>query len=169
MTERNDNQLGFFRMLVSHVRRNSVVDRVRLLFGAAPAHIQAAALPWREGPHGIEVMLVTSRDTGRWVLPKGWPEGDEALSETAAREAAEEAGVEGSIAPEESGRYFYGKATRSGLVRRCEVHVYPLKVARLAKKWPEKRNRTRKWVVPREAAAMVNESDLAELLTSFKP
>ena len=70
-------------------------------------------------------MLITSRDTGRWVLPKGWPEGREQLADTALREAAEEAGVAGAIAASEIGRYFYGKKLPSGLERRCEVRGLP--------------------------------------------
>lgn len=160
---------GLIRMLLSHVTRKSVSDRVRLLFGGAPRHVQAAALPWRNGPNGIELMLITSRDTGRWILPKGWPEGEEDLWEAAAREASEEAGVEGSISPEAAGTYFYGKALESGFIRRCEVRVFPLEVSRMARKWPEKSVRTRKWVAPGEAAAMVEEQDLGELLVAFKP
>jgi 8-oxo-dGTP pyrophosphatase MutT (NUDIX family) len=154
-------------MLISHAKRNAIFDSVRRMFGAPPARVQAAALPWREGRNGVEIMLVTSRGTGRWVLPKGWPEGGERLSDAAAREAAEEAGLDGEIAAEEVGRYFYGKALPSGLKRRCEVHVYPLKVAQVAKKWPEKGKRERKWVDPREAAVMVQERDLAEVIAAF--
>jgi 8-oxo-dGTP pyrophosphatase MutT (NUDIX family) len=154
-------------MLVSNRTRKSLIDRIRRLFGGAPARVQAAALPWREGEGGVEVLLVTSRGAGRWVLPKGWPEGSEALSETARREAAEEAGVEGVVTAQELGRYFYGKAQPSGYARRCEVHVFPLKVEAVAKKWPEKNKRKRQWVSPRQAAAMVAEADLAELIAGF--
>lgn len=154
-------------MLVSHTKRKSLLERIRRLFGGAPARVQAAALPWRKGEDGVEVLLVTSRGAGRWVLPKGWPEGGEALSETALREAAEEAGVEGLVSGQELGRYFYGKAQPSGYARRCEVHVFPLKVETVAKKWPEKNKRKRQWVSPGQAAAMVAEADLAELIAGF--
>lgn len=154
-------------MFLSHTTRKSLIDRLRRLFGGSPARVQAAALPWREGAEGVEILLVTSRGTGRWVLPKGWPEGQEPLSETARREAAEEAGLEGKIAQDEAGRYFYGKALASGLRRRCEVHVFPLKVERIAKKWPEKGKRKRRWVSPRDAAALVEEADLREVISAF--
>jgi 8-oxo-dGTP pyrophosphatase MutT (NUDIX family) len=155
------------QMFLSHSTRKSLRERLRRLVGGSPARVQAAALPWRESEHGVEVMLITSRGTGRWVLPKGWPEGEEDLAETALREAAEEAGLDGSISRDEAGRYFYGKALPSGMVRRCEVHVYPLKVESVAKKWPEKGKRKRMWVAPRAAAALVEEADLRELLSSF--
>ena len=105
-------------MLLNHRTWHSSVDRVRRFLGGVPARVQVAALPWREEDRGVEVMLITSRDTGRWVLPKGWPEGDEALHEAAMREAAEEAGLRGSISDKESGRYFYGKGLKSRNGRR---------------------------------------------------
>lgn len=154
-------------MLLSHSTRKSILDRVRRIFGGSPARVQAAALPWREADEGIEIMLVTSRGSGRWVLPKGWPEGQEQLCETARREAAEEAGLDGAVSREEAGRYFYGKALPTGFSRRCEVHVYPLKVERMAKKWPEKGKRRRQWVSPRDAAALVEEVDLREVIDAF--
>lgn len=154
-------------MIGSHVTWKGFIERLRRLFGGNPPRVQAAALPWRHKGGRIEVMLVTSRGTGRWVLPKGWPEGDESLVSTARREALEEAGVEGIADKDEIGRYFYGKATDTGLLWRCEVAVFPLKVEQEAKKWPEKKKRTRLWVTREAAADMVQEPDLAELIRSY--
>lgn len=153
--------------MVSHTARNRITERVRRLFGGKPCRLQVAALPWRRTKTGVEVMLITSRDTGRWVLPKGWPEGHEQLFDTAAREAGEEAGVGGPIAHIEIGSYFYGKVLTSGMEQRCEVLVFPLEVDELATAWPEKKERKRKWFSPAEAARLVNEHDLAELITRF--
>ena len=127
---------------------NHLVERVRRLFGKAPCRLQVAALPWRKTADGVEIMLITSRDTGRWVLPKGWPEGAEDLSEAAAREAGEEAGLSGAVSRREVGRYFYAKALSSGEEVPCEVLVFPLEVDTVADKWKEKRQRKRKWVSP---------------------
>lgn len=154
-------------MVISHTTRNRLIDRLRRMFGGVPCRVQAAALPWRVGEHGVEVMLVTSRGTGRWVLPKGWPEKREKLFEAAAREAAEEAGVAGAVAQREIGRFYYGKAMPSGTRWRCEVRVFPLQVESVADKWPERKHRTRRWFAPQEAAALVEEADLAELIASF--
>lgn len=112
-------------------------------------------------------MLITSRDTGRWVLPKGWPEAKEPLCEAAAREAGEEAGLRGTISHIEVGRYFYAKALASGEEVPCEVLVFPLQVDRIADRWKEKRTRTRKWVTSTEAVRMVNEPDLCEIIADF--
>lgn len=154
-------------MLVSHGTRKRITERIRRLVGGPPARTQAAALPWRKTGDGVEVLLITSRGTGRWVLPKGWPERGEPLSETAAREAREEAGIAGAVARSEAGRYFYDKGLSSGAVSKCEVLVYPMEVDRVADTWRERRQRERRWVSPDEAAAMVHEPDLAELIERF--
>lgn len=124
-------------------------------------------MPWRDTGHGVEIMLITSRDTGRWVLPKGWPEAKELLCEAAAREAGEEAGLRGTVSHHEAGRYFYAKALASGEEVPCEVLVFPLRVDKIADRWKEKRSRTRKWVSPAEAVRMVNERDLGQIIAYF--
>ncbi len=144
-----------------------MTERVRRLFGIAPCRLQVAALPWREGDNGIEIMLITSRDTGRWVLPKGWPEAREPLCQAAAREAGEEAGLRGTVSPLEAGRYFYAKVLATGEEVPCEVLVFPLHVDRVADRWKEKRARTRKLVDSTEAVQMVNEPDLCQVIAGF--
>lgn len=133
---------------------------------AGQSALQVAALPWRVNRDGIEVMLITSRDTGRWVLPKGWPEGPEEFCDAAAREAKEEAGISGSVSRNELGHYSYLKCGANRDLP-CDVLVYPLEVGDVAAKWKEKGQRKRKWVTPEKAARMVNEPDLAELIETF--
>jgi 8-oxo-dGTP pyrophosphatase MutT (NUDIX family) len=129
---------------------------------------QVAALPWRrKGSGKVEVMLITSRDTGRWVLPKGWPERGETLWDAAAREAGEEAGLKGRVATSEIGRFHYDKLKASGQLLHCEVAVFPLEVQTVASKWPEKGQRKRAWVSPKEAAERVQEPELSKLLKGF--
>lgn len=154
-------------MLMNPAYHNHLVERLRRLFGASSCRLQVAALPWRRTASGIEIMLITSRDTGRWVLPKGWPEETERLCETAAREASEEAGLSGSVETHDAGRYFYSKELANGEQVTCEVLVFPLEVRKVADKWKERRQRTRRWVTPGEAARMVNEPDLCRLIVSF--
>lgn len=152
---------------MNEVTSNHMMERVRRLFGKSPCRLQVAALPWRPAESGVEIMLITSRDTGRWVLPKGWPETGEHLYEAAAREAGEEAGLKGSVARSEAGRYFYAKGLSSGEDIACEVLVYPLEVDRVADKWKERRERTRQWFSPIDASAAVLEPDLASLISAF--
>jgi 8-oxo-dGTP pyrophosphatase MutT (NUDIX family) len=154
-------------MLTGPFSNSLLPQRVRRLFGAERCRLQVAALPWRKTDDGIEVMLITSRDTRRWVLPKGWPEEDEPLYEAAAREAVEEAGISGGIAQKMAGSYFYNKVHSSGAESPCEVQVFPLEVKEVAAKWREKGQRKRKWVKPREATRMVNEPDLVKLIARF--
>ena len=147
--------------------RSPLVEAVRRFFGKSPCRLQVAALPWRKAGEGVEVMLITSRDTGRWILPKGWPEGAEEFCDAAAREAVEEAGLAGAVSRREAGRYFYSKTLSTGDEVACEVLVYPLEVDEVADKWKEKRQRTRKWVSVAQAARMVNEPDLSRLIAAF--
>ncbi len=154
-------------MILSHTTRNRWRDRLRTLFGGVPCRVQVAALPWRLTERGVEIMLVTSRGTGRWVLPKGWPERSEELFDAAAREAAEEAGLAGAVARQEIGRFYYEKRLASGAEWRCEVHVFPLEVELVAEKWPERKQRKRGWFTVDEAATRVSEPDLGELIAAF--
>ena len=134
---------------MNHVAPNTLSERINRLFGDVPLRQQVAAWPWRTADDGqLKVMLITSRDTGRWVLPKGWPEMGEAFSDAAAREAREEAGLKGTVSREAAGRYYYAKTKASGDIP-CEVLVFPLEVGKVAAKWKEKGQRTRKWVRPR--------------------
>ena len=110
---------------------------------------------------------MTSRGTGRWVLPKGWPEGTEELSDAAAREASEEAGVRGIVSSTAIGRYFYSKVLSGGVEKRCQVPVFPLEVTQEAERWPERRERERRWFSPGEAARLVAEPDLGELIGQY--
>lgn len=125
---------------------------------------QIAALCWRQRRGQIEVLLITSRDTGRWVVPKGWPMDGHSDPEAAAMEAWEEAGVRGDITDVALGRFQYDKFNPAKPTKRCEVTVYPLRVARLEPKFPERNERRRKWFSARKAAKAVHESELADLI-----
>lgn len=109
-------------------------------------------------------MLVTSRETRRWVLPKGWIEKGVPPHEQAAREAYEEAGLVGEVSPEPIGSYTYEKRLPGSRLLPCEVDVYPLRVERQLKSWPEKRQRRTAWFTLAQAAVAVEEGSLALLL-----
>lgn len=129
---------------------------------------QCAALPWRRGVDGrLEVLLITSRDTGRWVIPKGWPMKGKSPSRAAAREAFEEAGVVGRVAEAPRGAYHYDKTLLGGLQRAVCVQVFDLQVEEERKTWPEMGQREKLWVAPGDAAALVDEPELQRLLAAF--
>lgn len=129
-----------------------------------PEFIQSAALCLRDGRDGPEVLMITSRGTKRWLIPKGWPMKGRTLAGAAQQEAWEEAGVIGRVHESPIGYYTYHKRHRTGLPLACRVEVFRLDVADLARDWPEKKIRKRRWMRPEEAAAVVDEPELAALL-----
>ena len=132
--------------------------------------IQYAALPWRLNPLGqIEILLVTSRGTGRWVIPKGWPIKGKSASASAEQEAWEEAGVVGRIAPEPLGAYAYDKVLSARRSKSVNVEVFPLEVTSEKTAWPEKGERKRLWLPPRQAAELVDEPALRAAILGFRP
>jgi 8-oxo-dGTP pyrophosphatase MutT (NUDIX family) len=129
---------------------------------------QAAALPWRQAD-GVEVMLITSLGTGRWVLPKGGLMPGEPARTAAGREALEEAGLEGILDLRPLGTYSYDKQTAGGWMQPCSVTVYPLKFALQRKTWRERDRRKTKWFSCVEAAEAVREDDLRRMILAFNP
>ncbi|CTQ32247.1 NUDIX hydrolase [Jannaschia rubra] len=132
---------------------------------------QIAAMPLRWKGEKVQVLMITSRDTGRWVVPKGWTMKDVKPWAAAAIEALEEAGAKGHIAREVFGTYSYDKMLDDGTAQPCRVSVYPMIVDRLKSDWKEKGQRKRKWFALTEAADLVDEPELAEMLRrlSVKP
>jgi 8-oxo-dGTP pyrophosphatase MutT (NUDIX family) len=128
---------------------------------------QVAALPWRKAHDALQVLLVTSRGTGRWILPKGWMDGDEDPAAAAAREAFEEAGVSGTIVTSGLGFYTYDKRLDGGPSIKCRVRVYALKVERQEKTFKEAGERLLQWFPALEAADAVKETELAGLIRQF--
>lgn len=126
---------------------------------------QVAALPFVSFPEGIEVLLITSRHGGRWLLPKGWPSGKTAFSDDAAREAREEAGVIGAVHGDPVGEYTYDKVMSAGYRVRSHVFVYPLLIQEHRLDWPEREEREARWAGLSEAAELVGDKHLAKLLT----
>ena len=130
---------------------------------------QYGALCYRVKNDKTEVLLITSRDTGRWLIPKGWPVDGLAPYRSAEQEAWEEAGVEGRTNNIVLGVYTYDKSLGRKRKQPCAVAVFPLKVKRLADKFPEAGQRKLKWFPLRKAAGKVTEPELAALIKRFKP
>jgi 8-oxo-dGTP pyrophosphatase MutT (NUDIX family) len=135
--------------------------------GEAP--LQAGALCWRLGAEGLEVLLVTSRRSGKWGVPKGWALRGRSLHQTAEREAWEEAGVIGAAENRLLGLVDAPKTYRLIGEIGWELALYPLQVERLAEEWPERGQRERRWFSLEEAAERVRPKALRPLMANFRP
>jgi 8-oxo-dGTP pyrophosphatase MutT (NUDIX family) len=131
---------------------------------------QYAALPWRRTEAGeVEVLVITSRETRRWVIPKGWPIKGLKAPMVAAREAFEEAGVEGIVRKKKLGLFHYEKRLRTGRIQPVKVAVYALQVVLQNDEWPEKGQRDHQWTTPADAATQVDEPELRAIIGAFSP
>lgn len=130
-----------------------------------PRQFQVAALCYRQTGDKTEVLLITSRDTGRWIVPKGWLPDGMSAPEAALKEAWEEAGVKTGV-PEKDpfGAFDYEKRLDQGYETPVHAQVYKVRVIDMEEVFPEVEERRRKWVTPQEAATMVNEPELQSIL-----
>lgn len=132
-----------------------------------PSREQFGALCWRIRRGRPEVLLITSRDTRRWIIPKGWPIAGIEPPQSALREAWEEAGVRGTVAPDPVGEYRYVKTMRGAPGVPCTVVVYPVMVGSLAAAFPERHERRRRWFSATKAARKLAEAELCALILAF--
>ena len=139
---------------MNHSSKTIAAKRVQ--YGALPYRLRARSRP--------QFMLITSRETRRWVIPKGWPKKGKSPRYSAAREAFEEAGVVGAVAKRTISSFSYEKRMRNGGVVVCEVRVFPLEVTRQNKQWPEKQERIVKWLYASQAVEKVKEPMLGEII-----
>ena len=124
-------------------------------------YAQSAAMPYRWSGKGLQVLVVTSRSRRRWVVPKGLIEAGLTAADSAAKEAFEEAGVEGRIHKRSIGAYSYEKW--GGV---CDVQVFPLAVEYLYDEWDED-DRIREWVSIAQAVKRLEEKDLQRLVRAL--
>jgi 8-oxo-dGTP pyrophosphatase MutT (NUDIX family) len=131
--------------------------------------IQYGALPYRFTPDAaLEILVVTTRRTRRWIIPKGWPMKGLRPPKAAAREAYEEAGVTGRVGVKSIGTFTYEKALdEAGVEATCEVKVYPLLVKRQLEVFPESEQRMLQWVDPGKAVMLIKDPGLKKLVTAF--
>lgn len=134
---------------------------------------QFAAIPFRvskkKGGDRVEVLLVSSRDSGRWIIPKGWPIDGMTPADAAAHEVWEEAGARGRIYEDCVGLYSYNKWLDEELSLPVIVAVFALEVEKLDDVYPEAEERKRKWVDLKKAAARVDEPELKTIFEAFTP
>lgn len=129
--------------------------------------MQVGALPLRRTASGSwEILLVTTRTTKRWTVPKGWPIKKLKAHDAAAREAREEAGVVGQVKKKPVGRYLYWKRLEAEF-RLCKVRLYPLRVTEQLDTWPEEAQRLRHWFSLEDASDLVEEPGLRKVLATL--
>lgn len=134
---------------------------------------QIAALPYRTDSPAVDapvsILLITSRDTKRWIIPKGNVSNGQPPHSAAAQEAEEEAGILGATCPTPLGSYRYRKKRRNGSSVWIDVDVFPFAVTEELQTWDEQHERERRWFTLEEASAAVDENDLRNLIRSFGP
>ncbi len=134
------------------------------------ARSQFGAICYRIREGRVQILLITSRRRGRWVIPKGWPMHDETPAGAAAMEAFQEAGAVGKLSHSVLGFYAYAKRNKDGGgTTPCVVAVFPLRVSQLVKDYPEKSQRKRKWFPQAKAADLLDEPELARMVRDFDP
>ncbi|MEW2911094.1 NUDIX hydrolase [Leisingera sp. JC11] len=130
-----------------------------------PNRLQVAALCYRTGADGKEVLMITSRGTGRWIIPKGWPVDGKDGPASALQEAWEEAGVRAArISKQPIGEYHYVKRREQGLDEPVTTLIFAAEVEQLEEDYPESAERTRQWMTPAQAADLVQEPQLQAVL-----
>jgi 8-oxo-dGTP pyrophosphatase MutT (NUDIX family) len=145
-----------------------ITSDLKLMLQRPPRQQFAAICYRRKKKTGeLEVLLITSRDTGRWVIPKGWHMPGKQPHAIAEREAFEEAGIKGKAVAEPIGFYTYMKKMRGGHKVPTRVQVHALDVKGVVKEFPEKGVRRLEWVTCQEAAARVEEPELKALFLAF--
>lgn len=129
---------------------------------------QVGALPYRFNPDGaVEVLLITSRGTGRWIIPKGNPIQGLKAHQVAAREAFEEAGINGKPSKKPIGKFYYSKQRAGRPEIDIEVMVFPLLITEQLQDWPERRQRKRRWLNPIAASHLAEDAGLKRILQIF--
>lgn len=137
--------------------------------GKRGVRTQFGALCWRRVGDTVQVLLVTSRRSKRWIVPKGWPVDGATPAESAATEAFEEAGVKGKALPSCLGIFSYNKEVYEGENLPCVVALFPVEVKIVLNDWPEKDERRRKWLPLKKAAKKVDDPELGAILAGFDP
>ncbi len=138
-------------------------------FSKRNVRTQFAALCYRVHKDEVQILLVTSRSSKRWILPKGWPMVGETPAQAATTEAYEEAGVQGKASNICVGLYSYTKYISKEENLPCAVSVFPVHVKKLLSDFPEAKERKRKWFSLKKASKLVREPELRKILAHFDP
>jgi 8-oxo-dGTP pyrophosphatase MutT (NUDIX family) len=147
-------------------KRSTAKRQARIARSKKPVR-QVAALPWRKRNGSLDILLVTSRTTGRWLIPKGGVMAHLVDMNAARQEALEEAGIEGRMRRRRVGTYTYRKIDPDGPAQLCVVKVFALEVRRELKSWPEMHERKRHWFPVDAAVKRIGERQLRKIIGAF--
>ncbi len=140
-------------------------DHTGKLLRDRPAYYysQSSVIPYRIRDGQIEVLVVMSSQRKHWVVPKGVSDPAARLQDSAAKEAFEEAGVEGEVGEVALGSYRYEKWGAE-----CTVQVYPMRVTRILEEavW-EERHRGREWLTPKQAIKRLKQTQLQPIIETL--
>ena len=128
---------------------------------------QIGALCFWSTDKNIKILLITSRRSRRWIIPKGWKVDKMSNRKSVALEAWEEAGVQGRVSDRPVGTYYYRKRSNKDEFLTCAVKVFALDVKARKKKFPERGERKLKWVNPTSAIDLVSEPELKKVIKNF--
>jgi 8-oxo-dGTP pyrophosphatase MutT (NUDIX family) len=149
------------------MEHRSIIDWINAaaqLFGARHTALQITALPCRMKDGELEVCLVTSRGTGRWIAPKGWVEADLTHAGTAELEAWEEAGLKGHVEAVTYGSYISSKGNEAEGVFPIRMDVYLMIEPEQHARFPEMGQRKIKWFPALTAAEKASDPGLSDLI-----
>jgi len=125
-------------------------------------YIQSAVIPFRQKDEDLEILLITSLKSGKWIIPKGIIEPGMSAQDSAAIEAWEEAGLKGNVLAQLIGKYEYEKW--GGI---CRVQVYAMRVSEILNAWPERDLRKRQWLPAKKAVKKISDDDLKTIVKQF--
>lgn len=150
----------YFQHMRRHVHCSSFTSVTEVL----PQLRQVAALCFRHGLFGKEVLLITSRGSKQWITPKGWPIKRKQDHEAAFQEAWEEAGVRTArVTTQPIGSYQSVKQLKNQSYAGITTDVFLTEVFSVADSFPEANQRSRAWLTPQEAATRIRERQLQRL------
>ncbi|WP_370932026.1 NUDIX hydrolase [Bartonella sp. DGB1] len=130
--------------------------------------LQVGAIAYKYINNKYEILLVTSKTSKRWIIPKGWPQKNKNLSESALQETIEEAGATGNITQIPVGHYYYEKLSRSKQKsKKIRLDVFGLEVTEIYQDWQERYQRCRQWFTADEAVLIIEQPELAQLVSDF--
>lgn len=136
---------------------------------SAEVEQQYGVLPWRKDRRGdVQILLITSRGRGRWIVPKGWLAKGRGPYLSAAMEAFEEAGVIGEVLSHPLASYDYVKGDEDGAERHRRVTLFSLRVVGTLTNWPERGQRKRQWFSLAGAAETADDPELAEIIRAIR-